>query len=168
VPGEDVFGSSGAFSTGNPAGFMAYHVSIGSSAREAREDYRSQGGTTGDTAWNRMYGQVADTLARIPDQAALDPGAIPSAGDYGTWAMGQGNQYATQVKVQLTDVETGLLTTTDYTHITDVPHTPEEAEAAAIADFGDADTLDAYGQAIGGAFAVHLWQTVPFGELATG
>jgi hypothetical protein len=167
VPGEDDYGSADAFSTGNPAGFMAYHVSIGSSAREARDDYRSQGGTTGDTAWNRMYGQVSDTLARIPDQAALDPGTLPSAGDYGEWAMGRGGQYATQVAMQLTDQETGLSFISQYTYLTDDPHTPAEAQDAAIDAFGDPDALDQYAQTMGGAFAIHLWQTVPFGSLGT-
>jgi hypothetical protein len=165
VPGADDYGSADVFSSGNPAGFMAYHISIGSSAAEARADYRSQGGTTGDAAWNRAYGQIADTLARYPDQAALDPGALPSASDYATWAMGRGGQYATQVGVQLTDTETGLSFISQYTYVTDDPHTAEEAEAAAQAEFGDADTLDQYGQTIGGAFAIHLWQTVPFGSL---
>lgn len=147
---------------GNPAGFIAYNVSIGTSARQALSDWRDLGGTAGDAAWYRMYGQITDTLLRTEAQAALDPSTLPSASDYGEWAMGQGGQYASQVKVIVTDTETGEQTLLDYTHVTDEPHTIDEAIAYAEADYGDADTLDAYGQELQGAFVTHIWTTTPW------
>lgn len=160
MPTDD---EGGTFNTGNPAGFAAYHVSIGSSAREALADYRAQGGTTGDAAWFRMYGQVSDTLFRTADQAALDPTQLPAASDYSTWTMGAGNQYATQVKVLTVDVETGLASTVEFTHISNDPHTPAEAEQAAIDMYSADDNAAKYGQVVQGAFFVHVWQTEAFG-----
>lgn len=151
------------FSTGNPAGFAAYHLSIGSSAREALAAYRAEGGTTGDAAWYRLYGQVADTLNRTADQAALDPRALPGPSDYSTWAAGSGGKYATQVKVLTIDQETGLASTVEFTHITSDPHTPEEAQQAAIDMYSSGDNAAKYGQVIQGAFFIHVWRTEPFG-----
>src|SRR5437899_2882582 len=106
---------------------MAYHQSIGTSARGALAELRELGGTSADRKWFELYGQVADTLARTADTAALDPTMLPLPSDYGTWSMGRGGQYATQVNVTYIDEETGLRSTSPYTHVTDEPHTPEEA-----------------------------------------
>jgi hypothetical protein len=161
-----VFGELGGEETpnpGNPAGFIAYHLSIGTSARGALEEWRDLGGTSGDRKWFSLYGQVEDTLLRTADVAALDPTVLPSAADYGVWSMGQGNQYATQVNVTYIDQETGLRSASPYTYVTDDPHTPEEAEQAAMDEYGGDDNADRYGQTITGAFTVHVWQTEPFG-----
>jgi len=155
-------GEGDAGAIGNPAGFMAYHVHIGSSATQALAEWRDLGGTFGDRAWYQTYGQVADTIARSADIAALDPGAIPSAGDYGEWAMGNGGQYATQVNVTYVDEETGLRGAQPFTYITDTPHTPDEAETAAIAEYGSDENAARYGQQVTGAFTLHVWQTTPY------
>lgn len=143
---------------------MAYHISIGSSGNEALAEWRAAGGTFGNQAWRALYGQVSDTLLRMPDQAALDPTMLPSGPDYATWSMGRGGQYATDVNVAYMDQETGLRATSRYTYVTDTPHTPEEAQDAALADFGSDENAQRYGQTITGAFAVHIYQTVAWSE----
>ena len=148
---------------GNPAGFIAYHVSIGSSASEALREWRDLGGTSGDAKWFQLYGQVTDTMMRTPDMAALDPASLPSAADYGEWSMGRGGQYATQVNVTYIDEETGLRAQQPFTYITDEPHTPEEAEAAAVDEYGSEENTEQYGQTVTGAYTIHVWQTTPFG-----
>jgi hypothetical protein len=158
------FEEEGPPAPGNPAGFIAYNVSIGTSARAALEEWRNLGGTTGDRTWYQLYGQVTDTIMRSPDMAALDPAVLPSGADYGTWAMGQGGQYATQVNVTYIDEDTGLRSSQPFTYITDEPHTPEEAEQAAIDEYGADDNASKYGQQITGAYTVHVWQTTPFAQ----
>lgn len=148
---------------GNPAGFIAYHQSIGTSGRGALAEWRALGGTSGDARWRELWGQVADTTARTDEMASLQPDVLPSPADYGTWAAGRGNQYATQVNVTYLDNETGLRSSAPFTWITDGPHTPEEAEQAAMDEYGSDDAAERYGQTITGAFTVHVWQTVPFG-----
>lgn len=159
----DFFESEAGGPSGNPAGFMAYHVSIGSSAREALREWRSLGGTFTDAKWFQQYGQVTDTIMRTTDVAALEPGQLPSAADYGEWSMGRGGQYATQVNVTYIDEETGLRSQLPYTYITDEPHTPDEATEAAIDEYGADDNASRYGQTITGAFVTHVWTTTPFG-----
>lgn len=149
---------------GNPAGFMAYHVSIGSSARGALAEWRELGGTSGDAKWFQMYGQVTDTIMRGENMAGLEPGQLPLASDYGEWSMGQGGQYATQVLVTYTDQETGLRSQSPFTYVTDEPHTPDEAEQAAMDEYGADENAEKYGQTITGAFVTHVWMTTPFGE----
>ena len=147
---------------GNPAGFIAHHVSIGTSARGALAEWRDIGGTSGDRKWFQLFGQVTDSIMRSEQNALLDPGAMPSAADYGTWTMGKGGQYATQVSVTFVDADTGLRTSAPYTYVSDVAHTPEEAEAAAMADYGADDALERYGQEITGAFTTNVWATEAF------
>lgn len=149
---------------GNPAGFIAEQIQAGMSARASLAEWRDLGGTSGNQAWNRLYGFVNDALLRMPEQAALDPNVIPSNADYATWAMGSGGEYATQVKVMVTDADTGDEILLDFTHISSDPHTPAEAMAAALADYGDADTLDQYAQTLQGAFASAVYKTVPWNE----
>lgn len=148
---------------GNPSGFIAYHQSIGTSGRGALAEWRELGGTSGDAKWRELWGQVADTVARTESTASLQPDVLPSPTEYGEWAMGQGGQYATQVSVTYIDTETGLRSSSPYTFITNDPHTPEEAEAAAMDEYGSDEAADRYGQTITGAFTVHIWQTVAFG-----
>lgn len=157
-------GGGGELTPGNPAGFIAYQVSIGASARESLAEWRSLGGTSGNQAWNALYGQVTDAMLRRPDWATLDPNTLPTGADYGTWAMGSGGEYATQVKVMVTDADTGDELLLDFTHTSSDPHTPAEAMAAALADYGDADTLDQYAQTLQGAFVSAVYRTVPWNE----
>lgn len=147
---------------GNPAGFIAYHLQIGSSARESLAAWRELGGTSGNQAWYRLVGQVQDTLNRTEQAAALEPGVLPSESDYGEWAAGPGGKYAYQIGVTATDLDTGLDTTSQYTVMSDVPLTPDEATAAAQDEYGLDENAAKYGQEVTGAFVIHLWKTVPF------
>lgn len=149
-------------SPGNPAGFIAYGLSVGKSGNEILREWRDLGGSSGNESWRRMVGSIADTINRTDDMAALDPGALPTAADYGEWQMGRGGQYATQVAVTARDDETGLLTTSQYTYVSNEPHTPDEAVEAAMDEYGISDNAAAYGQDVLGAFVTHVWQTVPF------
>lgn len=152
----------GPFDTGNPAGFVKQLIQQGYNATQGLGEFRAAGGRIRDSRWFSLYGQVDDTIRRTPETLALDPNQLPGPNDYGVWAMGRGNQYATQVSVTILDRDTGLMTTRQHTYITDLPHTPAEAEADAIDMFGDPDTESAYGETVMGATAVHVWQTVPY------
>ncbi len=146
----------------NPAGFMAYHQSIGSSARGALDEWRSIGGTAGNEFWNKLYSEIGDTIARTPDFLALDPGAIPSDKELGTWTMGRGGQYATQVIVLQTDRDTGLTSQSYYTVVRDEPHSKQDAEDEAYNDFGSDENQNKYNLTLVGTFALHGWVTEPW------
>lgn len=147
---------------GNPAGYMAQAIDQGWSATQALVTYRADGGRFGNDAWFQQYGQVAASLANAPAAAGLDPYLIPDANQYSTWALGRGGEYATQVQVQVVDTDTGVSGTINYTYKTSEPHTPIEAMQAAIAAYGDDETLGKYAQTIQGSFASNVYMTVPY------
>lgn len=147
---------------GNPAGFAAYYQRIGASANEALSDFRDSGGEMQTQRWYRLYGQVGDSLARNDEAYAIAPDTLPTAEQYGEWEAGNGGQYATQVSVTFRDIDSGVFGVAQYTHITDEPHTPEEAMQAGIDLYANEDAAGRYEQEIMGAFATNVWQTVPF------
>lgn len=147
---------------GNPAGFVVGYQRAELSATEALAEFRAAGGQIRTQSWYRLWGEVADTLARGDLFAALPPGALPAPADYGTWAMGRGGQYATQVSVYIRDVDTGLIRTQQYTYVTADPHTPGDAAANAMDDFTFADQEATYGEVVMGAQPTAVWQTVPY------
>lgn len=153
--GEDI----GA-STGNPAGYIAGKIGEGVGSTEALADYRDAGGAIRTQTWYRLYGEVSDSLARSGAAGSLDPDRIPDAGDYSTWTMGQGGQYATQVQVYFRDIDTGLVGTSFYTYVTNDPHTPGEAEQAAFDEYSDPDNATNYDQSVLGTSTVNVYQTI--------
>jgi len=134
------------------------------SANAALNAFREAGGAMRRQTWYRLYGQTADTLARSPESSALEPGAIPNAEQLGTWAMGAGGQYATQVNVLFRDRNSGVVGVAPYTYVSDDPHTPDEAIAAGIDLYSDDEAAARYDQQILGGVATNVWQTVPFGS----
>lgn len=147
-------------STGNPAGFIVDAVSRGVGSTDALAEYREAGGEIRTQSWFRLYGEVTDTLARSESAAALNPFQLPDPNTYATWTMGRGGQYATQVQVFFRDVDTGLIGSSQYTYVTDEPHTPAEAEAAAFDEYSDPDNASDYGQAVLGTATSNVFQTI--------
>jgi hypothetical protein len=148
---------------GNVSGFIRDLVESGQSATQALNTFRGAGGAIRDSRWYALYGQVTDAIAREPQFLAVNPYALPSPSEYGTWAMGSGGQYATTVEVQLLDRGTGLTVTQLYSHITNEPHTGIEAEQAAEDQFGQPEGEGDYGVTYMGAIAKAYYQTVPYG-----
>lgn len=147
-------------STGNPAGFIVDAIKRGVGSTAALGEYAEAGGEIRRQTWFRLYGEVTDALARSESAAALDPFQLPDPSAYATWTMGSGGQYATQVQVFFRDVDTGLIGTSQYTYVTDEPHTPAEAEAAAFDEYNDPDNASDYGQAILGTATSNVMQTI--------
>ena len=149
---------------GNVSGAVRDYLTQGWSARASLADFRTNGGAIRDSRWYALFGQVRDTIAREPEFLALNPYVVPSPDQYGTWAMGQGGQYATQVRIQLLDRATGLLVDQLATYVSGEPHAPIEAEQWARDTFGENDLQTAYGVTVMGATATKIWQTVPYGS----
>lgn len=157
-------GNIGEPSNGNPAGFIRGLLNEGEAPTAGLQIYRDAGGAIQDSRWFALYQQVSATYADRPEQLGLDPYSIPGPESYETWELGKGDQYATQVQIQVVDRDTGDWITKQHTYVTDLPHTAEEAEADAFAMFGDADTENQYGETVMGALAVTFAQTVPYGS----
>lgn len=148
----------------NPSGFIAYQISIGSSSREALSAFREAGFTIGTDQFRALYSATYDTILRTPDFMATEPGAIPSAGEWGTWQVGPGGQYGIQVVVQSIDPDTGLISERYFTIMRNEPFSKEEAEAAAMTQFGEEENVatSGAGQQVVGAYGLHGWLTTPW------
>lgn len=147
-------------STGNPAGYIVGSIGEGLSSTAALNAYREAGGSIRTQTWYRLYGEVTDSLARSPVAGQLDPDQLPGGGDYATWTMGKGKQFATQVQVYHRDLDTGIVGTSNFTYVTDYAHTPGEAEEAAFNEYSDPDNASEYGQAVLGTATVNVYQTI--------
>lgn len=151
-----------AINIGNRAGYVAELLRQGESANSILRTLSENGAGIQRQAGLRLVAQVRGTLERGSTTQGLTPNQIPDSRDYGTWAMGRGGQYATNVAVYLQDREDGSSLTQFYTHVTNEPHTPEEAALAAMDSFDNSDEENEYNQRVVGALPGAMWQTVPF------
>ena len=78
--------------------------------------------------------------------------------------MGRGGQYATQVTVFIRTKGTGDAGTRQFTYLTDEPHTPGEAEQAAVDEFTDPVNAGPYEDVVSGALATNVYTTTPFSK----
>jgi hypothetical protein len=155
--------SFGPLDPGNKAGAMVQLIRSGLSARAGLAAWREAGGTTGDARWYNLWGQIDDTLRRKADFGSIDPYSLPAPTDYGTWAVGQGGRYVTQVSLSLLDPATGDLFQQYADYFSNEPHTPNEAAVAMIDQWSDPGAVEAYGLVVQGATATSIYQTVPYG-----
>lgn len=158
MPSENV----GDPSNGNPAGFIRGLINEGERPTAGLDIYREAGGHIQDARWFSLYQQVANTYNDRPAMLGLDPYSAPGPTDYETWAFGRGGQYATQVQMQMVERDTGEFVTMQYTHLTDEPHTPAEAEAAAWDSFDPEVTGSDWDQTMMGATFTAVARTVPY------
>lgn len=155
------FGDDGV-DIGNPAGFIAQAIRDGSSMNQSLRDFREAGGSMRNEYWRSTYADVRDALAREESVSGLTPDAIPTGDQYATWAMGRGDQYATQVTVFVRQGGTGDTGAKSFTYISDEAHSPEEAEQAAIDEYSDPDVASQYEEVVTGAVTTGVYRTVPF------
>lgn len=155
-------GEPPAVNIGNRAGYIAGLLREGKSANAILRELQAAGGGIQRQAGLRLVAQVRDTLSRAPDAGNFAGNQLPDAGQYGTWAMGRGGQYATQVAVYLQDRDNGDSIKQFYTHVSNEPHTPEDAANAAIDLFSQTDDDSEYDQRVMGAMPGTMWQTVPY------
>lgn len=148
---------------GNRAGYIGGLIREGFSANKILRTLSESGAGIQRSAGLKLISQVRESLDKAPGIASLPGSSLPSAEQYGTWAMGRGGQYATNVAVYSIDKETGQSIKSFYTHVSNEPHTPEEAAQAGIDLYTNDDAAQRYGQRVTGALPGMMWQTVPFG-----
>lgn len=155
------FGDDGV-DIGNPAGFIAQSIRDGLSGNETLRQFREAGGQMRNEYFRSTYANIRDAMARSENVAGLNPDALPTGEDYAEWSMGRGGQYATQVTVFIRQKGTGDTGTRNFTYVTDEPHTPGEAEQAAIDEFTDPINAGPYEDVVTGSMATNVYQTTPF------
>jgi hypothetical protein len=147
---------------GNRAGYIAELVREGYSANKILGTLRDLGAGMQRSAGLKLVSQVRESMDKAPGIAGLRGDQLPSADQYGTWQMGRGGQYATNVAVYSIDKDTGASIKSFYTHVTNEPHTPEEAAQAGIDLYTNDDAAQRYGQRVTGALPGMMWQTEAF------
>lgn len=147
---------------GNPTGFIRDLQAEGEGPTAGLRLFRDAGGSIQDARWFDLYRQTADTLANTPATVGLDPYSVPGPGEYSTWAWGRGDQYMTQVNLSIYDRDLDTYLTQPYTYVTDEPHTPAEAEDAAIDQFDPLNTGSDFNQVVYGAVATDVARTVAY------
>lgn len=147
---------------GNRAGFIARAIQQGMSANQTLAALRDAGAGMARQAGLRLYGQVMGSLANREAQVAYPTNALPRAEVLSPWAMGRGGQFATQVEIQVRDRRTGIISAVQYTHVTNEPHTGDEAIQAGMDLYGDTDTQNRYGQTVEGGVVINRFETVPY------
>lgn len=155
------FGDDGV-DIGNPAGFIAQSIRDGLSGNESLRQFREAGGSMRNEYWRSTYADVRDAMARSETVPGLNPDMLPTGEDYASWEMGRGGQYATQVSVFIRQSGTGDTGTRNFTYVTDDPHTPGEAEQAAIDEFTDPINAGPYEDVVTGALTTNVYATTPF------
>lgn len=146
---------------GNRAGFIAQMISEGYSANEGLSLLQSYGAGYRRSDFLADWGRVSDALARSGDTLALDPTQLPTGEDYAELAMGRGGQYATRVSIGIVNMDTGISGTGWYLHVTDEPHTPQDAIEAAQDAFSDENTTR-YRERITSMLPSVTYVTVPY------
>lgn len=146
---------------GNRAGYIAQMITEGLSANEGLDLLREYGAGYRRTDFLADWGRVSDALARNPETLALDPTILPGGEDYASIAMGRGGQYATRVSIGLVNMDTGIQGTGWYLHVTDEPHTPQDAIEGAMDAFSDENT-SRYRERITSLLPSVTYVTVPY------
>lgn len=115
----------------NVGAFLTGAIEEGLSARQALIRFREAGMRMSNESFRQLYAETRDIIGDRDYLAALDYDAIPEGEQLGTWAMGEGGQFATFVTSFVRRVGERELEQRYYTFITDEPHTAADAIAAA-------------------------------------
>ena len=146
----------------DPAAFLSQLIQQDVSGRAALSQLRDAGMTMGNQAFYSLYGQIRDAVGGRSELQALDYAALPTGADYSTYAAGPGGQYATFVQTYVRPVGGTTVEPRYFIHVTDTPHTPNEAIAMAQQQLIEGEAANpAYGgQVTIGTAVTSVTQTV--------
>lgn len=129
----------GAIEAGfNVSAFLPRAIEEGMSARRALASFREAGGRMGNQAFRSLYGEARAAVEGRDAIAGLDYDAIPPGTAYTDWTAGAEGRYATFVQSFTRMPGEVEVENRFYTHITDAPHSPQEAIDAAAEFYTDA------------------------------
>lgn len=145
------------------AAFIRSAIGEGMGVTAARQAMREGGiGRMSNETFGQLYGQIRDAVGMRSAIAGMDYAALPGAELYTEWAAGAAGRHASFVDVYVRPIGQGELTSKWYQHVTDAPHTPAEAIAAAIQNIqGGAETgRTPSGEVIEGAAVTSITRTI--------
>lgn len=118
---------------GDPAQFIAGMIEEGIGVTAGRNMVRDAGFQISNEAFGNLYGQVRFALGDREIIQGLNYDQVPPSDVYSTWRAGRGDQYATYVTSYVRPVGERDIEERFYFHLSDDPHTPQEAIDAAQA-----------------------------------
>lgn len=121
----------------NAGSFVAKAIEEGLSMRKTVDLLRESGMKMGNQAFRSLYANVRDTIADRDQIAGLNYDAVPPAEAFGTWAADAEGGFATFVTSFTRMPGEVEMEQRFYIHVSDDPHTPQEAIDAAAAHYTD-------------------------------
>jgi len=121
----------------DPAGFLANLVRGDVSATAALDIFRSNGLSMRTQTFYSLYGEIRDAVGGRSALQGMDYSQLPTGAQYTTYRAGEGGQYATFVQNYTRTVGTNEIQTRHYIHITNQPHTANEALTASASQFAE-------------------------------
>lgn len=118
--------------TGNPSGFIADAVRRGLSARSAVAEFRGAGGAIGNETFRKLYGQVRDSLARVPDLAGMSTSGRPGLDQFQATPWGQDGKLLYQFDMYARPEGTSEVGATPFSFVSDRRISVDEAMAIAL------------------------------------
>lgn len=118
----------------DPAAFVRGLIEEGIGVTEGRDLFRSYGMAMSNARFSSLYGEIRSTIANREALQALDYSLVPDAARFNAWAAGEPDRYATFVQVHVTMPGESEIQMRPFVHITDQPHTPQEAVDAAMSE----------------------------------
>lgn len=141
---------------GNIAGYVSRLQSEGMGARAGLRAFRDAGGAVRDSRWYNTWGEVAASKAGQVDVGAHPLNSVPSREVLTDWHAGKPGQFATQVRVFVRERAQDEVSIRQFTHVTDSPHTGQEAIDAAIDTFSEGG--ENYAEDVTGAYVSGYYQ----------
>lgn len=126
----------------NAGSFIAKAINEGLSMNKALATFRDAGMKMGNQAFRSAYANVREAIGGRDVISSLDYDAIPPGEAFTDWAAGASGRYATFV-TSLTRLPGEVeMDRKFYIHVTDEPHTPQEAVDAHAAHLTDEAQTD--------------------------
>lgn len=118
--------------TSNVVGFVRGLINEGVGSTRGLDRFREAGGEIRTQRWFDLFKSETAVASRYPDTLGMDPNTVPAFHAFEPFEMGNRPGYAARVRVTIWDVEAQQFIDKWYTHVSDDPFTPAEAEQAAI------------------------------------
>lgn len=115
----------------DPAAFIVQGLEEGLSGNAILRGLQEAGAGMNRGTFFQMVGEIRGAIGAREELQGLDYGAIPEGSSYSTWRAGAGDQYATFVTSYVRPVGSLDIEQRYYTHITNDPHSPQDAIDAA-------------------------------------
>lgn len=135
--------------------FLQSAIGDGLSMTAARDLFRESGvGALSNQTFSQLYGEARFAAGKYDDWANLDYSAVPGAEQYADIRASGPDRYLTRVEVGVREIGQRDITTTFFTHMTNDPHSPQEAIDAATSRIADTQQ---YGVTLGQGAVLAAW-----------